>query len=678
MPKSWVFQSAFNSGAIDPTAFGRLDIKHYYEGLAVATNIVSRPIGGFNRRPGMEFRFDHGEDARLIEFSFNTEQNYLLVIDVSNIKIYIDSTLKDTVAHSYSTMAVVRALQFTQTADTMILVHPSHQPAEFVRVSGTSFTLTNITFTNIPQFDYNDASSPTPVSCVIDVVYTSFSESDSYRLILDGFQTEPIAYSATTSENETRIADALLELPLTGTSGVAASNTGGSTYRVTLSGDSADAYTTIQSLIEQSVNTAAQITSTLITPGTARKEDVWGSTRGWPRTVTFHQNRLWFGGSLSRPQTMWASTIGFFFDFKTGVGRADQAIDVTLNTNQVNEIRGITSNRNLLVFTSGQEFFENSAPVTPESVDFKPQSNFGSKLIQPINLDGDTFYIQNSGKSLRRFEFTEFESSYDSSSASLLASHLLSTPLEMASLKGTSDEDANRLYVLNTDGTMAFFTVLKNENVDAWNKWTTSGTIKSVTSVGEDLFFLVERTINSSTEYYVEKARSDLYSDAGTVVTQASSTTVTGAGHLNGEEIRVKADGAVMANATPSSGSFTLSRAGVDIEYGLNFNPTATTMPLNVQFQDGTILPRRKRVVRVNAQVYQSLGVIIQYKGKSVRLPDRQFDLDQFDEVPTVETGIDRKATFLGWTTKAQVTITQTDPLPMTVLGLATLVQATN
>jgi hypothetical protein len=42
-------------------------------------------------------------------------------------------------------------------------------------------------------------------------------------------------------------------------------------------------------------------------------EDVWSATKGWPRSVTFHQGRLFFGGSKSRPSTIWGSKVAFYF-----------------------------------------------------------------------------------------------------------------------------------------------------------------------------------------------------------------------------------------------------------------------------------------------------------------------------------------------------------------------------
>ena len=147
-------------------------------------------------------------------------------------------------------------------------------------------------------------------------------------------------------------------------------------------------------------------------------------------------------------------------------------------------------------------------------------------------------------------------------------------------------------------------------------------------------------------------------------------TAVTGLAHLNGQESRVRADGEVRANATPGSGAITLAETATVIEVGLDYTTTVTTMPINMDFQDGPTLTRKKRIVKVVPNVYQSLGMSI----NGDRFIDRNFGMS-LDSAPTAYTGL-KEMYLLGWTELAQVTITQTDPTPMTVLGLAIEVEA--
>jgi hypothetical protein len=274
--------------------------------------------------------------------------------------------------------------------------------------------------------------------------------------------------------------------------------------------------------------------------------------------------------------------------------------------------------------------------------------------------------MDRTGKSLREFLFTYTEDAYTAGTTSIVASNLLNSPVDMDVLRGTTTDDSNYVYIVNADGTMAVFNTLRNQEVSGWTKWTTAGTVESVCTVVDEVYLLVKRTINSATKYYLESLNVNTFMDANKYQTITPSATITGLAHLNDEECRVVADDAVMPNATPSSGSITLSRTATTIEVGLDYDIEIKTMPINQDFQDGPTLVRKKRIVKVVADVYESLGLFV----NGERLPDRQFGTGILGTTPTVYTGI-HEVYLLGWDRLSQVTITQEDPLPMTILGLA-------
>ena len=159
------------------------------------------------------------------------------------------------------------------------------------------------------------------------------------------------------------------------------------------------------------------------------EEPVWSAAHGYPTAVTFHESRLWFGNSTSRPQTLWASVIGEFFNFDRGVGDDDDSLDITLDTDQVNAIYHIVSGRHLQVFTSGGEFYIPESPIIPSSVRIARQTKFGVlQKVRPINVDGATMFIQRNGKQVRELYFTYTEASYVSSEVNLLAPHITNCP----------------------------------------------------------------------------------------------------------------------------------------------------------------------------------------------------------------------------------------------------------
>jgi hypothetical protein len=109
-------------------------------------------------------------------------------------------------------------------------------------------------------------------------------------------------------------------------------------------------------------------------------EDSWSSTRGYPRSVTFHEGRLYFGGTKSRPSTLFGSRVADFFDFNPGQSLDDEGVEATLDTGTFNAIVDIFSGRNLQVFTTGAEFFVPQTldtPITPTNLIVKQQTQFG-------------------------------------------------------------------------------------------------------------------------------------------------------------------------------------------------------------------------------------------------------------------------------------------------------------
>lgn len=74
----------------------------------------------------------------------------------------------------------------------------------------------------------------------------------------------------------------------------------------------------------------------------------------WPGAVTFHQQRLWMGGTPEQAQKIWASRTGEFENFTAGSEEA-AGLALALVSEQVNAIRWMISQKKLLVGTAGGE-----------------------------------------------------------------------------------------------------------------------------------------------------------------------------------------------------------------------------------------------------------------------------------------------------------------------------------
>lgn len=658
----WTTQSNFTKGEVDPTLLGRTDLDTYYQSVQTATNVLSIPQGGLKKRPGTSYVATALGDGRLENFSFNTEQNYLLAFTANNMRVYKVGVLQATVTIPYTTVAQIRDFDYIQSADTIIITHEDFAPQIIQRTSDTAWTVGAVSLTSIPQYNFSDGSSPTGVTEVQRFELQNQIEGDRYKISLEGNLTDEIVYAGSDAGNQENIRVALQELPITANTGITvATSTSPRIFDISLGGDSADNWDLMSGTVINAESPIFKMLVTTITNGVSPKENVWSATRGWPRTCTFHEGRLWFGGSKSRPSTLWGSNVNDLFNFEAGRARDDQGIDVTLSTDQVNSINGLISNRSLQIFTSGAEFYVPASPITPENVSVKPQTNLGSKRVRPVVIDGLTMFVQRTGKALYQFQYVDEFQSNESRSVSLAAPHLINDPIQLAVSQGSGESDANYIYLLSDDGDMTVFNTQSFEGVQAFTRWTTTGDIKSAAVVDEELYLLVDR----SGTYYIDKADSTLNTDSAISQTITATDAVTGLTHLNGEVVKVKAVGAVQTDKTVAAGAITLDRAVTGtVEVGLEYQPVIKTMPLNINLNDGSHAAQKKRILRCAIRVHESNGVIV----NGQRLADKTIGLNQFDS-PTPQSEF--KRVFLaGWSLDATIEITQTTPFPLTVLAL--------
>jgi len=183
-----ITQCSFTSGEIAPALRSRADLVKYATGLNLCENFFIRAQGGAYSRPGYRFTGeldDSSRKGRLIPFSFNTEQTYMLVFEHLKMRVIKDGGLVldgggpaiFELVTPY-TEAQLPSLGFTQDADVMTLTHLNHDPANLNRLADDNWTLTDV--------DY----SPT-----VDI--PAFSPGLSSRVISNITQANPAVVTAT-------------------------------------------------------------------------------------------------------------------------------------------------------------------------------------------------------------------------------------------------------------------------------------------------------------------------------------------------------------------------------------------------------------------------------------------------------------------------------------------------
>jgi len=664
MPKSYLLQSSFNNGVLDQTMRARMDTAQYFQGVEQGDNIKFIPQGGARRRQGLEYIATLAGACRLIPLVMSSTQRYILAFTNNSIAVYRadTDTLVDTIVTTYTT-AELFELDFAQSGDDMLIVHEDHIPAIISRgATDADFTITDVGFTEIPDTDFNDASSPASTSEIQTLTY-SIGTGASYKLNLEGIDTETLIY-ANTIDHADDIQAVLIDLINTPDTDITVVRTSSNLFTITFADSAAKDWR--QCTGRRTDGGVGTILGATTQTGVPRTEPVWSAGRGYPKTCTFHEGRLWFGGSKSLPTTVWGSYVNSFFNFGFGRSRDDQGIQYSLQTDQNNKIAAVYSAQTLQIFTAGGEFvvFQNEFdPITPTNIRILNHTRYGAKAVKPTDIEGTVTFVQRTGKAMREM-FSDQGRSYTAPSISYLAPNLIVDPIELDSLRGTGSEDANYIHAVNSDGTMAVFNTLKDQNVAAWSLWNTTGNFTSIAVAFDDLYLVCEREINSSTVYYLEKANENYFMDSTIEVTGVGSTVVTGLGHLEGETVKVKADGAVLLDNVVSGGQITVERVVTDVEIGLGYTATIKTMPVTQNAGAGFNLDQEIRVSKCTLELYQSLGLIV----NGYRLADRKIG-DPVGTPPDPYTG--RKNTpILGWAKTQQITITHSDPVAMTLLGM--------
>jgi hypothetical protein len=122
---------------------------------------------------------------------------------------------------------------------------------------------------------------------------------------------------------------------------------------------------------------------------------------------------------------------------------------------------------------------------------------------------------------------------------------------------------------------------------------------------------------------------------------------------------------------TTSSDTVTFNEAhATGVNIGFNYTPILETMPIDKEVQGGPLTGQIKRISRAVIDVADTLNVALQAGDKSAKsLVIRQVNFDVTQSVAKV-TG-KKEFYFLGYDREPTVKITQTEPLPLKLLGMA-------
>jgi hypothetical protein len=736
------FQTNFTAGELTPKLAGQVDFKKYNNGVEIMENMTVFPQGGASRRYGTRFVKevkDSSKVTRLIPFEFNIEQSYVLEFGDQYIRFYKDNGQITSGGSAYEiaspfTESMLYEIQFTQSADVMYIVHETLTPRKLSRTGHTSWTLTEVEFQNGPYLDANESS----------VTFTS-----SHTGVGTGRTLTASASTFECSPNETgfHTDDIGRLVKMKDGWGVITGYT---------------SPTVVTWEIKQDLGSATATTDWAL--------GAWSEHTGYPKTVSFFEQRLIFGGSTAYPQTIWASESGFYEHFHAGDGSPADSFIYTIAANKVNTIRWLAPARDLIVGTAGGEFKvgrPTGEPLQPDNVQITQQTTYGGYSTQPIQIGNAVLFVQRQKKKIRELAYRFEDDAYLAPDMTLLAEHITGNGVVDVDY---AQEPQSIYWAVREDGTLLGLTYQREEDVVAWHRHIIGGSfkqtfdaatdvtskttdpnfngyititnhgfetgdkvlykagggtklgglqdneyyyiikidanniefadsyeqaidrtvlqittgvgtqsiegqakVKSVCTISEDLenqtWVIVERKVNGSIVKHIEYLDKKLNMDSALSTTvNASSSTITGLDHLEGESVQILIGDAVYPNQTVSSGSITISLPAntgyKSIEIGLGYISQLKTMRVEAGASAGTAQGRKKRYNEVLVRLHKTVGINI----NGDQLPFRTSSTPMGQNISEF-TG-DKRVINLGWDRDGQIIIKQEQPLPMTVLGI--------
>lgn len=722
----------------------KLGIKQYTITLDVATTDVTYKVG--TTSGGQEISNGTVSVGTTETFNFTLtassdiyitfEQAGSATTDIDNVAL---SSPEYVIDHPYS-ITDLQELHFTQSFDILYITHKDYAPRKLLRIGNDDWELTTISFKDGPYFDINTTTTTvTPGAVSGSGVTLTFSSTtginndqgftsadvgrtirvksgpdttDQVKYVGDGTRTTfPITFSYSGQADVEVYSEAATGVWTLQT--YAASPSAADEYSVNSLGQCVFSHTAPASgvnIVVQRVNTGtgrwgwgtiASVTSDKIV--TVDIQDSWHGTNAttdwrlgawhtanYPNTVTFHEQRLYFGGS---GRWVWGSQVGDYENFqpddsaRKGTPTAVSAVYFQIASQEGNEIQSLASQQGLGVFTTGDmtglltDIGGILSAVTPPSPSKNAEVSAGN--IQPIVVNRGMVFTnyQKNAVNIAAFDYNAF--GYVPQEISTFAENLFTTS---AIKRITYQALPNKiLWILREDGKLVSLTLQPELGVTAFMEHTLAGTdcvVESITSVpsGNDndhLYLIIKRTIDSSTVRYIEVLE-DFYDndsittnsyfvDSSLHYNSTATATITGLSHLEGEEVRVITENGIHPNRTVASGQITLDDTYEDVIVGLYSNRHVETHPLQVNLSSGSGRGSKKSLYEIHVEFYETASAKVGYN--SSNLQELIFTEPSGTGTNNLElyTGLKRVNTASTYSETIQTRVEQEHPLPLTI-----------
>lgn len=465
----------FARGKIDHDMNARYDLPVFQTGADIVENFITNFKGNAIFRAGFE-AIEKFEDCVMIEFKFNKEQQYLCLFYANKIRFmsydsnnnfgYVldgGSNILE-VATPY-TLAQCRLIQFSQNDDDMIVTVKGVEPYKLNRASANSFTFK----TYARKFD------PFPLTYGSTVNVSAVTQATNALV--------------TTAAHGLTTGDRVKFLSVTGMTQL---NDWVATVTVTSS---------TQFTIDVDTTTFTAYSS----GGTIQKV----LTGDYPKCCLFYKARLYYGVSVNKITTLWASVQGQYYDHTATPVTVTTALTFTI-AEISQEIEWLFPGDNSLIVGASDGIVAvngggvNQA-ITAENIEATLTSAEPCNGAYPLKKDGLIFYLGVDGRNMYYFQYDILKEAFQGADANFLSYDITAGKMSKIRYK----KDRNNLIVSTTESEgkhLLTCNFKQEENIIGWHEHPTSGEFIDIAVITDNfgkpqLFSLVLR----NGEYFIER-----------------------------------------------------------------------------------------------------------------------------------------------------------------------------
>ena len=421
----------FSSGELSQYLKGRTDLEEYYSGVDEMTNFIPLKQGGAYFRPGTTrqaglpaplntyryriFNFIGSNGVGYVVFAsyglelliYNTTSRLFCTITKPNQIWNTRPDFSNTDASLSPSIDGNEALYFSSYGDLFIICDGLGNGAPIVgkRTGATTFLIDSFLW-------------PTLIDSTTSVLALDISAKYPVRFpykdpnIDPGIRLKPSG----TSGNITITAENATGTPINFFAG----DVVGTMVKITHG--TTTGVSRIRSKVSDSVVNAQIVFANY---GATTASDNWETSYfnpfdGYPKSVCFHQGRIYFGGNKTFPDTIWASLVGNIYQFMQrrlaqdsstnasslnyfGSVKNTDPYNFTIASTVASEIQWMYPSDTLLVGTSGAEYSirgGNDEILSVFNIDVSSISSHGSSKVNPVKVGSSILFVSFDGKRL--------------------------------------------------------------------------------------------------------------------------------------------------------------------------------------------------------------------------------------------------------------------------------------